>query len=59
LEGLILVLSHYLINITPFPILPRFEGFYHRMLCLLKVFGGMLILGIITAANMTTGEAKS
>jgi hypothetical protein len=46
----------HFVHIAPAPVLPRLEGLDDRVLGLMKVFGGVLILGRMTAADMTADE---
>jgi hypothetical protein len=52
-------LEHYLIDVTPPPLLPWLEGLHDWVVRRVKVFGGVLILGIIAAANMPAFEAEA
>ena len=47
------------VHIAPHPGLTRFDGPHQRMLRLMKVLGGMAILGGVAARHMPTLEAKA
>jgi hypothetical protein len=48
-----------LIDITPRPILPTLKGLDQRVVGFVVVPGGMLVLGIIAAANVTADQANA
>jgi len=52
-------LEYHLVDVTPSPVFPWLEGTDNRVLRRVKVFGGMLILGIIAAANMPAFETEA
>lgn len=52
-------LDRYFINITPAPILIRLKGLDDGMPCFMEMPGGVFILRIVAAANMTADEAQS
>ena len=45
------------VNVTPAPVLARFERLHDGMAGLVEVLRGVLILRRVAAANMTTLEA--
>ena len=51
------LLETHLVYIAPHPILTGFKGFDDWMTGRLKMFGSMLILGIITAPHVPAGQA--
>jgi hypothetical protein len=52
-------LEHELIDITPAPVLTRLEGLDNRVVGRVEMPGGVLVLRIVTAAHMSTGETKA
>src|SRR5216684_270017 len=52
-------LEHELIDITPAPVLTRLEGLDNRVVGRVEMPGGVLILRIVTATDMSTGETES
>jgi hypothetical protein len=48
-----------LVDITPHPAFPRFDGANQRMLALVEMFRGMLVLGRITAPHISALQAKA
>jgi len=52
-------LDEVLVNITPAPVLSRFQRLDNGMLCGVKVLGRVLVLGLVTTADMPTDEAHS
>src|SRR5712692_2690531 len=52
-------LEHELIDITPAPVLTRFEGLDNREVGRVEMPGGVLILRIVTAPDMSTGETEA
>src|SRR6266436_1558815 len=52
-------LEHELIDITPAPVLTRLEGLDNRVVGRVEMPGGVLVLRIVTAAHMSTGEAEA
>jgi hypothetical protein len=48
-----------LVGVTPSPVLIRLEGLNDRVIGGVEMSGGMLILRIVTAADMTTDEADT
>jgi hypothetical protein len=53
--GLSLSQKHF-VHITPAPVLSRLERLHDGMFGLMEVFGGVLILGRVAAADMTADE---
>jgi hypothetical protein len=51
--------QQYFVYVAPSPILSRFKGLHEGMLSLMKMFGGVLVLGRIAAADVTADEALS
>jgi len=49
----------HLIDVTPGPVLARFQRFYDRVLGGVKVFGGVLVLGRIAATDVAATEAQA
>jgi hypothetical protein len=49
----------HLVHITPTPVLARLEGLHDRVLGLVKVLGGMFVLGRVTASYMTADQTFS
>ena len=52
-------LEHELIDITPAPVLTRLPGLDNRVVGRVEMPGGVLILRIVTAADMSTGETEA
>src|SRR5713101_2286691 len=52
-------LEHNLIDITPDPVLSRLEGLDDRVVGRVEMFGGVLILRVVTATDMSTGETEA
>ncbi len=52
-------LEHELIDITPAPVLTRLEGLDNRVVGRVEMPGGVLILRIVTATDMSTGETEA
>jgi hypothetical protein len=52
-------LEYYLVDVTPTPVFPGLEGLHNWVIRRVKVFGRMLILGIIAAANMPAFETEA
>ena len=52
-------LEHYLVDITPTPVFSRLKRPDNWVVSRVEVFGGMLVLGRITAANMPTFETEA
>jgi hypothetical protein len=52
-------LEHELIDITPAPVLTRLEGLDNRVVGRVEMPGGVLVLRIVTATDMSTGEAEA
>jgi hypothetical protein len=50
---------HELIHIAPDPALPRLNRADEWMTSVLKVLGGVLVLGIVATADMPAEEAQS
>src|SRR5689334_9023814 len=48
-----------LINVAPGPILPWLERLDDRVVRRVKMFGGVLVLGRVTAAHMSTNAAEA
>jgi len=46
----------HFVHVTPAPVLSRLEGLHDWVLGLVKVLGGVLVLGRITAANVTADQ---
>src|SRR6516225_9938977 len=46
------------VHIAPAPVLAGLERLHHRMLGLMKMLGGVLVLGGVTAAYMAALEAQ-
>ncbi len=49
----------HFIYVAPSPVLARLKRLHDGMLCLMKMFGCVPVLGRITAANMAADEALS
>jgi hypothetical protein len=47
------------VHITPDPRLPRLIGTDERVLRFVEVFGGVLVLGRVATAHVSTGEAQA
>jgi hypothetical protein len=52
-------LEHYLIDVTPTPVLSWLEGLYNGVIGCVEMPGGMLILRIVTTADMPTFETEA
>src|SRR4029077_809209 len=52
-----LLSQKHLVQVTPAPLLAGLEGLHDRVLGLMEVFGGVLVLGRVTAANVTADQA--
>src|SRR6266849_7701666 len=52
-------LEHYRVDVTPTPVLTRLEGLDNRVVGRVEMPGGVLVLRIVTAAHMSTGEAEA
>jgi hypothetical protein len=52
-------LEHELIDITPAPVLTRLEGLDNRVVGRVEMLGGVLVLRIVTATDMSTGETEA
>ena len=52
-------LEHHLIDVTPDPVLTRLEGLDNRVVGRMEMLGGVLILRIVTAPDMSTGETEA
>jgi hypothetical protein len=46
----------HFVHIAPAPVLPRFEGLYDGVLGLMKVLASVLVLGRVTAADVTADK---
>jgi hypothetical protein len=51
--------KHRLVDIAPSPLLSRLDGTHHRMTCSVKVFCGVLVLGVVAASYITTHQAHA
>jgi hypothetical protein len=51
--------KHRLVDIAPSPFLSRFDGTHHRMSRTVKVFCGVLVLGVVAARYITTHQAHA
>src|SRR5690348_4840200 len=49
----------HLVCIAPYPALPRLDGTNERVAGFMEVFGGMLVLGRIATAHVTTAQAQA
>jgi hypothetical protein len=47
------------VHVTPNPRFSRLNGTDERVLCLVKMFGGVLVLGRVAAAHMSADEAQA
>jgi hypothetical protein len=47
-----------LVHVAPHPVFLGLDGAYERMLAFVKVFGGVLVLGRVTAANLPALQAE-
>ena len=56
---LVLKLEEELVRVTPSPVLIRLEGLHDRVIGRVEMLGGMLILRIVAAADMTTDETDT
>jgi hypothetical protein len=52
-------LKFKLVNITPAPVFSRLKGLDDRVVGGMEMPGRVLILGVVTAAHMATGEAEA
>jgi hypothetical protein len=52
-------LEHHFIDVAPDPVLTRLERLNDWMVGCVEVLGGMLVLGRITAAHVSTGETET
>ena len=52
-------LKHYLVDVTPTPVLSWLEGLDNRVVGRVEMLGGMLILRIIAAANMPAFKTEA
>jgi hypothetical protein len=52
-------LKFKLVNITPAPVLSRLKGLDNRVVGGMEMPGRVLILRVVTAAHMATGEAEA
>ena len=52
-------LEHEPIDITPAPVLTRLEGLDNRVVGRVEMLGGVLILRIVTATDMSTDETEA
>ena len=52
-------LNHYLVDVTPSPVFTRFNGPHDGVLRLVKVLGGVPVLGGIAAADMSATLAQA
>src|SRR3989442_14449661 len=52
-------LEEQLVDVTPGPVLTRLEGLNDRMVGGVEMPGGVLILRIVTATDMSTGETEA
>lgn len=52
-------IEHDLVRITPPPALGRIVTFDNGMFGAMEMFGGMLVLGLIAAADMTADAAEA
>lgn len=52
-------LEHYLVDVTPTPVLPWLEGLDNRVVSRMEMLGGVLILRIVTAADMPAFETEA
>jgi hypothetical protein len=52
-------LEHDLIDVAPDPVLSRLEGLNDWVVGRMEVLGGVLVLGRITTANVSTGETQA
>lgn len=51
--------EHHLVDIAPAPVLPRLKGLDNRMIGRVEMPGRVLILRVVTAAHMSTGETEA
>jgi hypothetical protein len=51
--------EHHPIDVTPDPVLSRLEGLDHRVVGRVEMLGGVLILRIVTATDMSAGETEA
>jgi hypothetical protein len=52
-------LEHYLVDVTPTPVLSRLEGLDNRVVGRVEMPGGVLIFRIVTATDMSAGETEA
>ena len=52
-------LEEQLVNVTPDPVLTRLDGLNERVVGGVEMPGGVLILRIVTAPDMSTGETEA
>src|SRR2546425_4718776 len=52
-------LEHYLVDVTPAPVLPWLEGLDNRVVGRMEMLGGVLILRLVTATHMSTDETET
>ena len=52
-------LKHHLVDVTPAPVLSRLKGLDNRVIGRVEMFGGVLILRRVTAANMPAFETEA
>ena len=55
----ILLVLHDLVDVTPAPVLTRLEGLNDRVVGRVEMPGGVLILRIVTATDMSTDETEA
>jgi hypothetical protein len=52
-------LNHYIVDVTPSPVLARLKRAHDRVFCLFEMFGGVPVLRGIAAADMAADFAKA
>src|SRR2546426_8454607 len=52
-------LKHELVDVTPAPVLPWLERLDNRVVGRVEMLGGVLILRLVTATDMSTGETEA
>ncbi len=52
-------LEEELVDVTPAPVFPWLEGLNNGMIGRVEMLGGVLVLGIVAAADMTTDETDT
>jgi hypothetical protein len=52
-------LEHDLVDVTPAPVFPWLEGSNNRVVRRVEMPGGVLVLGIIAAADMSAFETEA